>query len=164
MELFSRDKGILIKAYDFQIFLESTYEVQQWKADNLYLDLWALCQHYGFATPMIDASFEIAVAAYFATHSFDWRINDYVCKKSGIGTIRCRVGSMNPDSEIRPIGRQPFDRPGQQDGVAIWIDENRDLANESYVIKFKFASLVRSKICEAARPMRVVPALDGYLL
>lgn len=133
-----QDKQVisLIKTYEFQQYLETTIEVQKWKADNRYLDLWALSQHYGFATPMIDVTFEIAVAAFFATHDFDYRINQYVLKKEGLGAIRGYCGVTILDGPLKPIGMQPFSRPGLQDGAALWIEDN-DMADHSFKIKFK---------------------------
>lgn len=139
----------LIRTYDFQLFMESTHEVQEWKKQNRYLDLWSLSQHYGFATPMIDATYEIAVAAFFATHKFDWRINSYVRQDTGIGLIWCKFGIPGMDSSIRPIGMQPFDRPGKQDGVAIWPGEDRDLAEESYAVKFRQNAEINVKLDRA---------------
>lgn len=131
----------LIRTYDFQLFLETTDEVLQWRRDNRYIDLWALCQHYGFATPMLDVTYEIGVAAFFATHKFDWRINQYVRVNDGVGVIRGTLclpfldNSQYPKS--MPIGMQPFCRPGNQDGVALWLGEDGDMAEGSYSLCFK---------------------------
>lgn len=135
----------LIKTYEFQQYLETTEEVQKWKEDKRYLDLWALSQHYGFATPMIDITFELAVAAFFATHDFDYRINQYVLKKDGIGALRCYSGIPMPDGTLRPIGIQPFSRPASQDGAALWIG-NGDLADQSYKILFKQDSEINARL------------------
>lgn len=135
----------LIKTYEFQQYLETTIEVQKWKEDNKYLDLWALSQHYGFATPMIDVTFEIGVAAFFATHDFDYRINQYVLKKEGIGALRCYCGVSMLDGPLHPIGMQPFSRPASQDGAALWIGDN-DLAGVSYKIKFKQDAEINNRL------------------
>lgn len=128
----------LLKAYDFQLFLETTAEVRAWKQDNLRLDLWAICQHYEFATPMIDITSEIAVAAFFATHKYDWRINQYVMSKDGIGQIICYFGLPEMDDRgIKLIGMQPFNRPGNQDGAGLWLGKDKDMIQHGFVIKFK---------------------------
>lgn len=128
----------LLKAYDFQLFLETTDEVQEWKRDNLHLDLWAICQHYEFATPMIDITSEIAVAAFFATHKFDWRINQYVLQKDGIGQIIGYFGFPEMDDRgIKLIGMQPFNRPGNQDGAGLWLGKDGDMIQHGFVLKFK---------------------------
>lgn len=128
----------LLKTYDFQLFLESTNEIKEWRNHNFHLDLWAICQHYDFATPMIDITFEIAVAAFFATHDFDWRINQYILKKDGVGQlIKYSETPEKEGSHIKLIGMQPFDRPGNQDGAGLWLESGKDMLQNSTVIKFK---------------------------
>ena len=56
----------LAKTYEFMCFLLTLGEVQAYLYHNLWYDPWAIAQHYEFATPMIDLTHEIAVAAFFA--------------------------------------------------------------------------------------------------
>ena len=55
----------LAKTYEFMLFLDTLPEVKYYKDNNFWYELWALAQHYEFATPMIDLTNEIAVAAFF---------------------------------------------------------------------------------------------------
>lgn len=139
----------LLKTYDFQQFLETTDQVREWRSANLHVDLWALSQHYEFATPMIDITSEIAVAAFFATHQFDWRINQYTLVKEGIGRIICIPGIADLDNDIKTIGIQPFERPGRQDGAALWLGEEGDLYQRSFSIKFKQNEVINLKLEKA---------------
>ena len=156
----------LLRSYEFQLFLETTNEVQEWKRSNLRLDLWSMCQHYEFATPMIDITSEIAVAAFFATHKFDWRINQYVIQKDGIGQIICYFGIAEMDDMpfesfnareqltkstkcphgIRLIGMQPFNRPGNQDAAGLWLGKDEDMIRQGALIKFRQNEQVNLKL------------------
>ena len=106
----------LARTYEFMLFLETLPEVQFYIQNNLWYDPWALAQHYEFATPMIDLTNEIAVAAFFATHRYDRVAKRYMLMKEGTGRIR-RLFSfpgLQENDPLTPIGVQPFSRPGNQ--------------------------------------------------
>lgn len=128
----------LLKAYDFMVFLETLPEVQNYILENRYYVPWALAQHYEFATPMIDLTNEIAVAAFFATHYYDRVSKQYLLVKEGIGRIRGVSVFMDPELKgpLKPIGMQPFARPDRQDGYGYWIPENMDFADQSFCVEF----------------------------
>ena len=138
----------LLKSYDFQLFLDTTDEVKAWRDGNNRLDLWALCQHYEFDTPMLDVTTEIAVAAFFATHKFDWRINKYILQETGIGQIIVyfSVAPEMDNSGIKLIGLQPFSRPGNQDGAGLWLPEGDDMISRGSVLRFKQNADVNNRL------------------
>lgn len=126
----------LLKTYDFLLFLNTLPEVRFYVEQNYYFDLWALAQHYEFATPMIDLTEELAVAAFFATHYYDRVSKQFMLMKKGKGQIRCCHMLPDPEGTLRPIGLQPFARPGRQDGYGYWIPEAEDFADHSYRVEF----------------------------
>ena len=127
-----------LKSYDFMVFLETLPEVQFFINDGGYYVPWALAQHYEFATPMIDLTSEIAVAAFFATHYYDRVSKSFMLIKEGIGRIRGIATIMDPELKgpLQPIGMQPFARPDRQDGFGYWIPENEDFADQSFCVDF----------------------------
>lgn len=136
----SRDDRIaaLLKSYDFMAFLASLPEVQSFINDGGYYVPWALAQHYEFATPMIDLSSEIAVAAFFATHYYDRVSKQFLLVREGIGRIRGITSIMDPElhGPLQPIGMQPFARPDRQDGFGFWIPESEDFTEYSFCVEF----------------------------
>lgn len=128
----------LTKSYEFMEFINELPEVKLYLNNNFWYEPWALAQHYGFATPMIDLTNEIAVAAFFATHKYDFVSKSYRLMKEGVGRIRCQKGTaFDPDCQkVRPIGVQPFMRPSNQYGLGYWIPENEDFAQQSISVEF----------------------------
>lgn len=106
---------------------------------NLWYDPWAIAQHYEFATPMIDLTHEIAVAAFFATHRYDRVTKSYQLMREGVGQIRWIIQPpmMPQDPNLCPIGVQPFSRPSNQYGYGYWIPEDDDFKNHSELIQFE---------------------------
>lgn len=130
----------LAKTYEFMEFLKSLPEVRDYIKDNIWHEPWALAQHYGFATPMMDLTNEIAVAAFFATHKYDGVTKQYVLETKGTGCIRRIYGTIFDSLQmgrIRPIGVQPFSRPSNQYGYELWLREDEDFAEQSAVIEFE---------------------------
>lgn len=127
----------LAKTYEFMEFLKTLPEVQNYIENNLWYEPWALAQHYEFATPMIDLTNEIAVAAFFATHRYDPVTKSYNIVRDGIGQIRGLNAMPYMDTGLRPIGLQPFSRPSSQLGYGYWLPETDDLVNHTFSVEFK---------------------------
>lgn len=139
----------LLKTYHFRDYLQFTPEVQQFTLQNRYVDFWMLAQHYDFATPMLDVTDEIAVATFFATHTYDPVTRSYVLKTDGIGSIRyCERDALPPDA-LHLVGVQPFGRPSQQDGYALWLPESADFAEFSHTLQFHQIPEVNQKLARA---------------
>lgn len=92
----------------------------------------ALAQHYGIATELMDVTSDKWVAAFFAsTECKDDIYSPY--KKSGEGVFYTCVETNFDNPIIRPIGLQPFSRPGEQRGYAFPLNDNDDF--EAHVVK-----------------------------
>nr|WP_296455938.1 FRG domain-containing protein [uncultured Acetatifactor sp.] len=139
----------LAKSYEFMEFLKTLPAVQEYLDNNLWYEPWAIAQHYEFATPMIDMTNEIAVAAFFATHVYDRVTKGYVIAKEGVGQIRWKTIFPLMDDSLRPIGVQPFSRPSNQYGYGYWISESEDYANYSNVVRFEQDYAVNHRLTEA---------------
>lgn len=114
---------------------------------NLQIYHLALAQHYGIATELMDVTSDKWVAAFFAATTCS---NDIYSpfKGDGEGIFYTCKGMKDPDNpEIRPIGLQPFSRPGEQRGYAYPLDDNDDF--ESHV--------------EVARRFKHVPEINEFI-
>lgn len=84
----------------------------------------ALAQHYGLRTNLIDVSSEPFIAAFFATHRYDYDTDQYKMVTKGIGCIKKAhpisfflypIDNGGDDSRINSIiGVQHFKRPALQ--------------------------------------------------
>lgn len=91
---------------------------------NININWEALAQHYGLRTNLIDVSSEPFIAAFFATHRYDYDNDKYKMVTKGIGCIKKAhpislflnpVDNGGDDSRINSIiGVQHFKRPTLQ--------------------------------------------------
>ena len=100
----------------------------------------ALAQHYGIATELIDMTTSKWVAAFFAVS--DYKGNDvYEAHKDdgkpGVFYVYAPNPFFSPEGDrCRPIGIQPFSRPGEQMGYGICMEKGEDLENMAQTIEF----------------------------
>lgn len=110
---------------------------------SLCVDEEALAQHYGIKTSLIDLTVDKWVAAFFACTDYDVLTDTYSVHRSNgedYGVFYLYVDQfLLPDemSPLRPVGQQPFPRPGEQAGyvLSMLADEN---FNKKVVQKIKF--------------------------
>lgn len=127
----------LAKTYEFMCFLLTLGEVQSYLYHNLWYDPWAIAQHYEFATPMIDLTHEIAVAAFFATHRYDRVTKSYQLMREALVRSAGHPAADVPQDDLCPLGVQPFPAPSNQYGYGYWIPEDDDFKNHSELIQFE---------------------------
>ena len=120
--------------------------------DYCNVDFDALAQHYDLNTDLLDMSSDIAVAAFFATHTHDPQ-NGYRIKDDGIGCLRVYVHMPNSDDfnakKFRLIGLQPFQRPGIQCAFAIKLNDGEDFSTVSGKALFRQTERWNSKLHDA---------------
>lgn len=103
---------------------------------NFNIDHLALAQHYGIATELMDVTSDKWIAAFFASTKFEDGVYSPF-NNDGTG-IFYTCTEPNPDNPtIRPIGIQPFSRPGEQRGYARYMHEKEDFEDCSTHIEFK---------------------------
>jgi len=118
--------------------------------DYCNVDFDALAQHYDLNTDLLDMSSDIAVAAFFATHTYDPQ-NGYQIKDDGIGCLRVYVhmatsDNFNAEKKFRLIGLQPFQRPGIQCAFAIKLNEGEDFSTVSGKVLFRQTARWNSRL------------------
>jgi len=105
---------------------------------GLQIHHWALAQHYGIATPWLDLTQSIDVAAFFATseyHEGEWKP-----KTSGRGVLYRLDFSSIPQAwdYLQLVGLSTFPRPGEQKAWAVPINLNGDFEKLPYVETLDF--------------------------
>lgn len=110
---------------------------------NLCVDAEALAQHYGIKTDLMDFTVDKWVAAFFACTDYDARTDTYSAHKSNgedYGVFYMYVDlNFSPDGNLRlrPVGQQPFPRPGEQAGYVLSMYPGDNL-NKKVAQKIKF--------------------------
>lgn len=143
-----------LRIEEFALILKEFPQVKYAVKDHCGVDYRALAQHYELNTDLIDVTSDIAVAAFFATHVYDLRTNDYIVKENGVGCIRTYVNIMiEPETELfRMFGLQPFQRPGQQCAFALKMNKGEDFSKFTGKLLFKQDIRWSRKIHEAFYP------------
>ncbi len=143
-----------LKIIEFELVSKEFPQVRYAIDDYCNVDFKALAQHYDLNTDLLDMSSDIAVAAFFATHTYDTR-NGYQLKQNGIGCLRVYIQIPNfTDSEVdlktfRLIGLQPFQRPGIQCAFALRLNKSEDFSTFSGKALFRQNAKCNSKLHEA---------------
>jgi FRG domain. len=92
----------------------------------------ALAQHYGIATSLIDVTSDKWIAAFFACTKCENNIYSPIGDTNEKGIfyiykdIQC---TSNLEPAIRPVGIQPFSRPGEQQGYVVPLLPGVDFEN-----------------------------------
>lgn len=121
------------------------------KRHNFRLDYEGLAQHYGLATSVLDLTSNLDIALFFAMTSYDSKNDCYHAyddgkEREGILYVFCPMRANEPtpgtleeylQSNITPIGLQPFLRPARQKGYALHIQPGK--STKSWVYRFKFS-------------------------
>ena len=92
----------------------------------------------GIEVPL-DLTSDIAVAAFFATTQL--QNGRFVPVENGIGSISrmlILMGMMEDDEIFRPVGLQPFKRPGQQCAFGIKLAEEQTIDDLQFVDTLQF--------------------------
>lgn len=145
-----------LKIADFELVIKEFPQVKYAIEDYCDVDYRALAQHYALNTDLLDVTSDIAVAAFFATHTNidDRRTNEYLAKEEGVGCIRVYINPMI-ESELNPfrmIGLQPFQRLGLQCAFAVRMKKDENFSRLTAKVLFKQDAKWNSKIHEAFYP------------
>lgn len=101
------------------------------------IDVQSLCQHYGLATPLLDFTEEVAVAAFFATQR--WVAGSWLPCAEGVGIIYMLDREQLPEAlRFFEVGIQPLPRPFAQRASALLVPPWLNLLTEPYVTAFFF--------------------------
>lgn len=120
------------------------------KRHNFRLDYEGLAQHYGLSTAVLDLTSNLDIALFFAMTWYD-SVNDCYHafddgeEREGILYVFCPIRANEPtpghleeylQSNITPIGLQPFLRPARQKGYALHIQPGKSIKSWAYRFKF----------------------------
>jgi hypothetical protein len=140
----SRAKDLILidtlKMLEFELIIKTFPQVKYAIEDFCNVDFYALAQHYELKTNLIDLTCDLAVAAFFATSSYDADIQEFVVREEGVGCLRSYINitiDYNPNQPFKLIGLQPFQRPGLQCAFALRLNKGEDFANLSAKLLFK---------------------------
>lgn len=138
--------GLLIDEYPLTHIFSNGIDVplvnDEYQICNLTIDHFAIAQHYGLKTDLLDFTSDKWVAAFFASTYYKngkyFPIEDDT--KQGLFYIYNPMPEFpgsNIYNEFRPVGLQPFSRPGEQKGFVLKLNEQDDL-NKMNVTKIRF--------------------------
>ena len=162
----ARQSSPMQKLADFLIlneaclFLDQFDAVRKWTPSSV--NYWALAQHYGVKTPLMDITSDLKTALFFACCKYEnhkWRPmekKDFIHKQDGLKVKDSRYGvlyrapteladikwTITEDKTgtnlITPIGYQPFMRCSAQHGYMLYVrDESYDLLEDPLFDKFR---------------------------
>ena len=124
----------LIRIEEFSILIDSLDVTKFFKKHLFHIDYEGLAQHYGLRTRVLDFTSDPEIAFFFAM--CDYRYGKYYPKYDdkeyvgyiyAVSTLAEVHGAMNLfvfSDNVRPIGLQPFKRPGLQKGYSYHSNEN----------------------------------------
>jgi len=121
------------------VFEIDKHPALKWADENqVFIDEYAIAQHYGFATNLFDATQSFAVAAFFATcvqEGSSWRP---ATEDDGTGIIYRLDWKSAAKGFFEPIGLQVFPRPEQQWAWSIDSNHGADLERAPWVSYVEF--------------------------
>ena len=123
-----------LKITEFELVAKEFPQVRYAIDDYCNVDFKALAQHYDLNTDLLDISSDIAVAAFFATHTYDLQ-HGYQIKQNGMGCLRVYMHIPNCNNSkdelktFRLIGLQPFQRPGIQCAFALRLNKGEKMGS-----------------------------------
>lgn len=138
--------GLLIDEYPLTQIFNDGINVplvnDEYQTCSLSIDYFALAQHYGIKTDLLDFTSDKWVAAFFATTYYKdgeyFPIEDST--KEGVFYIYNPLPEFpgaETCNEFRAVGLQPFSRPGEQKGFVLKLNEEDDL-NKMNITKIRF--------------------------
>lgn len=133
----------------FREMINNLEQVKSWPFGDIFY--YAIAQHYGFDTNIIDITGNLEVALFFAcckhigNNKYEPIANGDIEKLGRYAVLYKRIKLMDledmyneEDLFIKPIGYQPFTRCYKQMGYFIDTDDNFELENSSKFEKYLF--------------------------
>ena len=126
-----------IRIMEFKLLLDS-YPLTKYFYNKKYnVDYIGLAQHYGLNTDVLDLTSDVMIALFFAMCDYDSDYDKYKPKledKEYIGYLYAvltpslaygeQERPFNFSKYIKPIGLQPFKRPGLQKGFSLHVQKD----------------------------------------
>jgi len=118
-----------LRQIEFEIVLEEHPSVKDIVNDGVHVSFTGLAQHYGLATNYLDLTSDPYVAAFFAVCEYSESEQRYspVGGQDKPGVLMKTLSLIYTDplniKKFRPIGLQPFPRPGSQKAYSVSLDK-----------------------------------------
>ncbi len=135
-----------LKIVEFELLAKQYPSVQFFEDKKIRIDYIGLAQHYLFKTEVLDLTSDIDVAMFFAMCDFDYENDCYHAKSEkreyiGYVYVYPFVQNILEDNRIsfdrvRPIGLQPFKRPGEQCGYALYMNKKQSFKSSIYSFSY----------------------------
>lgn len=149
---FSSDEQIrkkfvnLLRINEFNHLINNFIKVQKWSFGNVFT--YAIAQHYGFDTEIIDVTDDLDVALFFSCckHTENNRylpLNEDDIKANKYGLLFEREAILdrqrpNLNPVVLDIGYQPFPRCNKQRGYFIHTEFGEDIQAKDYFKMYRF--------------------------
>lgn len=140
-----------LKIETLKIILKEANFISNWKYGDILFD--AIAQHYGLKTTMLDITSNIDVALFFACCYFDSNSKKYlpytkteskysILYFTSTGLVEWLNSKyikqkIQVNTDIQPIGFQPFMRCSRQHGYAIFTNKNDDFYKNPFFSKVR---------------------------
>lgn len=139
-----------VRIEEFWLMLQQYPQVKYFIDLGLNVDYVGLAQHYGLKTDVLDLTSSIRVAMFFAMCDYVAETDNYKPKsdtsKTYIGYLYAYpyINDLIPNLEdknnrklnVMPIGMQPFQRPGDQRGFAIHLENGKQFTAPVYSFEY----------------------------
>lgn len=129
-----------LKQIEFEMVLKEHPAVKDILNDGFHISFTGLAQHYELSTNYLDLTSDPYVAAFFAVCKYCESEQKYIPiasqDKPGVFMKTLSLVYSNPSDiqKFRPIGLQPFSRPGKQKAYAVSLDKGENFS--AYKILF----------------------------
>lgn len=148
------DKDFVIqclKSHEFMELLSTHPILKSLKEKGIYINKWALAQHYCLCTNLMDITCDIWAAAFFATTSYNWQTDDYSPIgedfEDGVGVLYVSKKYSDNLPNITPLGYNFFPRPHKQMAFTYSMEKGKNFNDDSLFEKyFFFHDLQASKL------------------
>lgn len=133
-----------LKLAEFELFISQFPSVEFFRKNRYEVDTVGLAQHYLIDTEILDLTSSIDVAMFFAMCDFDGKCyHPKTEEKEYIAYLYAYPFAQEVDpmkhgisGKVRPIGLQPFKRPGEQCGYAIRMKKEESFKGTIYSFSF----------------------------
>lgn len=137
-----------LRINEFNHLINNFTQVKEWPFGTVFT--YAIAQHYGFNTDIIDFTSDLDVALFFACckHIGNNRYlpldeEDIESDKYGLLFQRIVILDLFPMSIVSPIGYQPFTRCNRQRGYYVYTKFGEDIQATDYFKIFRFEHSIK---------------------
>ncbi|MEY8687687.1 FRG domain-containing protein [Bacteroides sp. AN502(2024)] len=133
-----------LKLVEFELLISQYPAVEFFNLHNIEVDYLGLAQHYLIDTEILDLTTDLDVAMFFAMCDFDGHNyhpkteeQEYIAYiYSYPFAAELNIPDLSLTHRVKPIGLQPFKRPGEQKGFSIKMQKDQSFKTTIYSFSF----------------------------